>query len=71
MYSIQIENPYLAELARRVFQNRPVVEHADLLRFLEEQKLKLDLAESQRQLEQGDTLSVEEAFAGVYKKLGI
>ncbi len=71
MYSIQIENPYLAGLARRVFQNRPVVEHADLLQFLQEQKLKLDLEERQQQLEQGDTLSVEEAFAGVYKKLGI
>ena len=71
MYSIQIENPYLAGLARRVFQNMPVVEHADLLRFLQEQKLKLDLEESQQQLEQGDTLSIEDAFAGVYKKLGI
>lgn len=71
MYSIQIENPYLAELARRVFQNRPVVEDADLQRFLLEQKLKLDLEESQRQFEQGETVTLDEAFAGVCKQLGL
>lgn len=71
MYQLNIENPAIAKLAKEVFEDSHNLIDAEFLSFLQHQKIKSDLQKSIQEAKNGEVMSIDEAFDGVYRELDL
>ena len=71
MYELTIENASVEALVKELYDDENIANDPAFVSFLQKQKLIRDLGESYKQLQNGQTITSNEAFESVYNELGL
>ncbi len=71
MYELTIENPSVEALVKELYDDENIANDPAFVSFLQKKKLIRDLCESYKQLQNGQTITSNEAFESVYNELGL